>query len=51
MITSRWKISNLPQNQLNGKMVKCQNLKVNKYQNTWYMPKEMELFKTPHMKK
>ena len=31
-------------------MVKCQNLKVNKCQNTWYIPKEMESFKTLNMK-
>ena len=35
MITSRWKISNLPQNQIKGKIVKCP--KSQKYQ----MPKHM----------
>ena len=42
---------NLPQNQINGNIVKCQNLKVNKCQNTWYIPKEMESVKTLNMKK
>ena len=35
MITSRWKISNLPQNQIKGKIVKCP-----KSQN-YQMPKHM----------
>ena len=42
---------NLPQNQINGNIVKRQNLKVNKCQNTWYIPKEMESAKTLNMKK
>ena len=42
---------NLPQNQINGNIVKRQTLKVNKCQNTWYIPKEMESVKTLNMKK
>ena len=51
MITSRWTVSDVYQYQINGQLVKCQHLKVNTCQNTWYIPKDMESVKTLYVNK
>ena len=51
MIISSWEISKSTQNKLKGKIVKWQNLKINKCQKTWQMPMESKMLKKVNLMK